>query len=137
MEERWAVQSTLHDCCPRSEPRGHCWDSLVGPGRTLARQASEPRARKVEGGPLRGRPRLRREGVWDEAQRRWHAPQLVAAEMGDPDGVLRLAEPGVVNKGQAAVGGARQSCGTVGQVEPGQVEPGQVGGGAGSASRQG
>ena len=121
MEALWALQSTLHDCGARSEPRGPCFDDRVGQCSQLERKAIEPRALQVEGGTIGGLPRFRSAGVWDEAQMRWNAHQLVAEEMGDPDGVLRFDETGCVKKGKDAVGGARQYGGTLGQVEHGQV----------------
>jgi SRSO17 transposase len=63
---------------------------------------------------------------------RWHYHQLVAEEMGDPEGVLMFDETGCVKKGTDSVGVARQYCGTLGKVEHGQV-----GVCAGYASRQG
>ncbi len=58
--------------------------------------------------------------------------QLVAEEMGAPDGVLMFDETGFVKKGQDSVGVARQYCGTMGKVENCQV-----GVFAGDASRHG
>jgi len=63
---------------------------------------------------------------------RWTSHQLVADELGDPEGVLMVDETGCVKKGKDSVGVARQSCGTLGKVEHGQV-----GGFAGYASRHG
>src|SRR5215471_13377803 len=58
--------------------------------------------------------------------------QLVAEEMGEPDGVLMFDETGFVKKGPDSVGVARQYCGTLGKVENCQV-----GVFAGYASRHG
>jgi SRSO17 transposase len=63
---------------------------------------------------------------------RWNYHQLVADELGDPEGVLMFDETGFVKKGQDSVGVARQYCGTLGKVENCQV-----GVFAGYASRQG
>ena len=40
----------------------------------------------------------------------WNDHQLVAEEMGDPDGVLIFDETGFVKKGKDSVGVARQIC---------------------------
>jgi SRSO17 transposase len=132
MDELQEFQSALHDCCPRSAPRAHCFDDMGGQCRKLERKSIEPMALQVEGGTIRGLQRLISDGVWDEEQMVWHSHQLGAEEMGDPDGVLLFDETGFVTKGQASVGVARQYCGTLGQVDNGQV-----GVCAGDASRPG
>jgi SRSO17 transposase len=86
----------------------------------------------VEGGTVRAMPRLIREALWDEAAMRETYQRWVQGEMGEPDGVLRLDETGFAKKGQDSLGGARQDCGALGQVENCQG-----GGGAAYASRQG
>jgi SRSO17 transposase len=121
IEERWEFQSAVHDCCARSEPRAHFFDSRVGQCSKRERKAIEPMALQVAGGTIRGMPRLIRDVVWDEEQRLWNSHQLVADAMGDPDGVLRFDETGCVKKGQDSVGVARQYCGTLGTVENGHV----------------
>lgn len=132
MEELWAFQSTFHDCFARSEPRAHFFDYMVGQCSKLERKAIEPMALQVEGGTIRGLQRFISDVRWDEEQMRWHYHQLIAEEMGDPDGVLMCDETGFVNKGKDAVGVARQYCGTLGKVDNGQV-----GVFVGYASRQG
>ncbi len=62
----------------------------------------------------------------------WNYHQLVADEMGDPEGVLMFDETAFVKKGTDSVGVARQYCGTLGKVENCQV-----GVFAGYASRHG
>src|SRR3989441_4743266 len=121
MEELWEFQSTFHDCFARSEPRGHFFDYMVGQCRKLERKSIEPMALKVEGGTIRGLQRFISAVVWDEEQMRWHYHQLVAEEMGDPEGVLMFDEIGFVKKGKDSVGVARQYCGTLGKVENSQV----------------
>ena len=121
MDALWAFQSALHDCFARREPRAHCLDSMVGQRSQLARKSIEPMALHVEGGTVRGRQRFISAGRWDEAQMQWNDHQLVAEEMGDPDGVLRFDETGFVKKGKDSVGVARQYCGTLGKVEHCQV----------------
>jgi SRSO17 transposase len=132
MEELWEFQSTFHDCFARSEPRAHFFDYMVGQFSKLERKSIEPMALQVEGGTIRGLQRFISDVVWDEEQMRWNYHQLVAEEMGDPEGVLMFDETGFVKKGKDSVGVARQYCGTLGKVENCQV-----GVFAGYASRQG
>jgi SRSO17 transposase len=132
MEELWAFQSIFHAGFARSEPRAHFFDDMVGQCSKLERKSIEPMALQGEGGTIRGLQRCVRDVLWDEAQRRWNYPQLVAEEMGEPDGVLMFDESGFVKKGNGSVGVARQYCGTLGKVEHGQG-----GGFAAYASRQG
>jgi SRSO17 transposase len=121
MDELQEFQSAFHDCFPRSEPRAHFFDYMVGQFSKLERKSIEPMALQVEGGTIRGLQRFISDGVWDEEQMVWHDHQLVAEEMGDPDGVLMFDETGFVKKGQDSVGVARQYCGTLGKVENCQV----------------
>lgn len=121
MEELWEFQSTFHDCFARSEPRAHFFDYMVGQFSTLERKSIEPMALQVEGGTIRGMQRFISDVRWDEEQMRWNYHQLVADEMGDPDGVLMFDETGFVKKGHDSVGVARQYCGTLGKVENCQV----------------
>jgi SRSO17 transposase len=132
MEALWEFQSTFHDCFARSEPRAHFFDYMVGQFSTLERKSIEPMALQVEGGTIRGLQRFISDVRWDEAQMRWNDHQLIAEEMGDPNGVLMVDETGFVKKGTDSVGVARQYCGTLGKVEHCQV-----GVCAGYASRHG
>jgi SRSO17 transposase len=132
LDELWEFQSAFHDCFARSEPRAYFFDYMVGQFSRLERKSIEPMALHVEGGTVRGMQRFLSDVRWDEEQMRWNYHQLVAAEMGDPDGVLMFDETGFVKKGQDSVGVARQYCGTLGKVENCQV-----GVFAGYASRQG
>jgi hypothetical protein len=121
MDELQEFQSAFHDCFPRSEPRAHFFDYMVGQFSKLERKSIEPMALQVEGGTIRGLQRFISDGVWDEEQMVWNYHQLVAEEMGAPDGVLMFDETGFVKKGQDSVGVARQYCGTLGKVENCQV----------------
>jgi len=132
MEELWEFQSAFHDCFARSEPRVHFFDYMVGQFSKLERKSIEPMALQVEGSTIRGLQRFISDGLWDEEQMRWNYHQLVADELGDPEGVLMFDETGFVKKGQDSVGVARQYCGTLGKVENCQV-----GVFAGYASRKG
>ena len=132
MDELWAFQSAFHNCFTRSEPRAHFFDYMVGQLSQLERKSIEPMALHVAEGTIRGLQRFISDVRWDEEQMVWNYHQLVAEEMGDPDGVLIFDETGFVKKGKDSVGVARQYCGTLGKVENCQV-----GVFAGYASRQG
>jgi SRSO17 transposase len=132
IEQLWEFQSTFHDCFARSEPRTHFFDYMVGQCSKLERKSIEPMALHVEGGTIRGMQRFISDVHWDEAQMVWNYHQLVADEMGDPEGVLMFDETGFVKKGQDSAGVARQYCGPLGKVENCQV-----GVFAGYASRHG
>jgi SRSO17 transposase len=132
MDELQEFQSIFHDCFARSEARAHFLDYMVGQYSPLARKSIEPMALAVEGSRIRSLQRFLSETVWDEEQMRWNYHQLVADELGEPDGVLMFDESGFVKKGKDSAGVARQYCGTLGKVENCQV-----GVFAGYASRQG
>jgi len=70
---------------------------------------------------VRGLQRCLSEVPWDEEHMRWIYHQLVADELGAPDGVLMFDETGFVKKGTDSVGVGRQYCGTLGKVENCQV----------------
>src|SRR5262249_29216729 len=108
------------------------FDYMVGQFSKLERKSIEPMALKVEGGTIRGLQRFISDVVWDEEQMRWNYHQLVAEEMGDPDGVLMFDETGFVKKGKDSVGVARHCGGAWGGVDICQV-----GVFAGYASRHG
>jgi len=132
MDELWEFQAAFHDCFSRSEPRTHFFDYMVGQFSQLKRKSIEPMALRVEGGTVRGLQRFISDVHWDEEQMLWNYHQLVAEEMGEPDGVLMFDETGFGKKGKDSVGVARQYCGSLGKVENCQV-----GVFAGYASRQG
>ena len=117
LDELHAFHAQFRSCFARSEPREHFFNSMVGQCSTLERKSIEPMALQVEGGTIRGLQRFVSDVLWDEAQMRWHYHQLVAEEMGEPDGVLMFDESGFVKKGNGSVGVARQYCGTLGKVE--------------------
>jgi SRSO17 transposase len=116
---------TFHDhfrsCFSRSEPRGHFFNSMVGQFSELERKSIEPMALEVAGGNVRGMQRFISDNIWDEDKMRQTYHGLVAAEMGDPEGVLMVDESGFVKKGKESVGVARQYCGSLGKVENCQV----------------
>ena len=132
LDELQAFHDHFRSCFSRSEPRGHFFNYMVGQCSELERKSIEPMALEVAGGNIRGMQRFLSDNIWDEDKMRQTYHGLVAAEMGDPEGVLMVDESGFVKKGQESVGVARQYCGSLGKVENCQV-----GGFAAYASRHG
>src|SRR5436309_10043328 len=116
---------TFHDhfrsCFSRREPRGHFFNSMVGQFSELERKSIEPMALEVAGGNVHGMQRFISDNIWDEDKMRQTYHGLVAAEMGDPEGVRMVDESGFVKKGKESVGVARQYCGSLGKEENCQV----------------
>jgi SRSO17 transposase len=120
-DELQAFPSLFHDCFPRSESRAPCFDYMVGQLPPLERKSLAPIALHLPGGKVRGLQRFLRDGVWDDEHMRWTSHQVVAAEMGAPDGVVMFDETGFVKKGKDSVGVARHYCGSLGKGEDCQV----------------
>ena len=121
LDELRVFHHQFRGCFARSEPREHFFNYMVGQCRTLERQSIEPMALRVAGGNIRGMQRCMSDDVWDEDLMRQTYHGLVAAEMGDPEGVLMFDESGFVKKGKESVGVARQYCGTIGKGDNSQV----------------
>lgn len=121
LDELQAFHAHFRSCFSRSEPRGHFVNSMVGQCSALERTSIEPMALEVAGGNVRGMQRFLSDDIWDEDKMHQTYHGLVAAEMGDPEGVLMVDESGFVQKGQESVGVARQYCGALGKVEHCQV----------------
>jgi SRSO17 transposase len=60
------------------------------------------------------------EGAWDDAALLERREQLVAQDLGQPDGVLMCDGSGFPKQGHYSVGVARQYCGAVGKIANGQ-----------------
>jgi SRSO17 transposase len=121
MDELRGFHTAFRECFARQEPREQFFHYMVGQFSALERKSIEPMALEVEGGKVRAMQRLVSDVLWDEDAmlRTYHG--LVRDEMGEPDGVLIVAETGFPKKGQDSVGVARQYCGSLGKVENCQV----------------
>ena len=64
---------------------------------------------------------LLRRARWDPEAVRDELRTDVIQQLSDPNGVLVIAEPGVLKKGQHSAGVARQDSGTAGRIENGQI----------------
>ena len=121
LDELRTFHAQFRSCFSRSEPREHFFNYMVGQFSALERKSIEPMALHVDGGNMRGMQRFMSDDVWDEDTMRETYHDLVANEMGDPQGVLMVDESGFIKKGQDSVGVARQYCGTLGKVDKSQV----------------
>jgi SRSO17 transposase len=121
LEELREFHALFQDCFVRSEPREHCWRSMVGQFSALERKSIEPIALQTAATSVRAMQRGIRDVQWDEERVLQIYHQLVADEMGEPDGVLMVDESGFRKKGQDSVGVARQYCGALGKVDTCQV----------------
>jgi SRSO17 transposase len=121
MDEWHGCQTAFRHGFARSEPRDHFFHDMVGQFSALDRPSIEPMALQVEGGNVRAMQRGLSEAVWDDVQmlRTYH--RLVDEAMGEPEGVVIFDESGFPKKGHDSVGVARQSGGTLGNVDNGQV----------------
>jgi SRSO17 transposase len=120
-DELRAFHATFRTCVGRSEPRDHFFRYMVGQFSTLERKSIEPIALQGGASSVRAMQRGISDVPWDEAQMLKIYHRLVAADMGEPEGVLILDETGFPQKGPDSVGVARQDCGTLGKVENCQV----------------
>src|SRR5262244_4269489 len=121
MDELRGFHTAFRACFARQEPRDQFFNYMVGQFSALERKSIEPMALEVAGGNVRGMQRFISDNIWDEDKMRQTYHGLVAAEMGDPAGVLIVDESGFVKKGKESVGVARQYCGSLGKVENCQV----------------
>src|SRR5205823_12348541 len=92
---------------------------MVGQLRGLERKSIEPIALQGDARRVRAMQRWRSDVPWDEPLMLKTYDRLVAADMGEPDGVLMLEETGFPKKGSDSVGVARQYRGPPGAVEDG------------------
>jgi SRSO17 transposase len=121
LEELREFHALFQDCFARSEPRAHFWRYMVGQFSTLERKSIEPIARQTEATSVRAMQRGMSDVQWDETRMLQIYHQVVADEMGEPDGVLMIDESGFRKKGTDSAGVARQYCGSLGRVDNCQV----------------
>src|ERR687895_2350434 len=121
LDELRAFHGVFQACFVRREPREHFLRYMAGQLSSLERKSIEPMALHIEGGNIRGMQRFISDDVWKEDEMRQTYHDMVADEMGEPQGMIIFDESGFVKKGQDSVGVARQYCGTLGKVENCQV----------------
>ncbi|MGA1870146.1 MAG: transposase, partial [bacterium] len=121
IEELKGFHEQFKDCFSRSEPRDNFYNYMVGQLSVLERKSIEPMALNIENGSVRSLQRYISDAIWheDKMVERYH--ELVAEDMGDPDGVLIFDETGFFKKGNDSIGVGKQYCGTIGKVDNCQV----------------
>ena len=121
LDELRAFHAAFRECFGRSEPRAHFFRYMVGQWSGLERTSIEPIALQVDASSVRAMQRWLSDVPWDAPLMLKTYHRLVAADRGEPEGVLMLDETGFSKKGRESVGVARQYCGTLGKVEHCQV----------------
>jgi SRSO17 transposase len=103
----------------RREQREMAEFYLRGQLSSLERKTVEPMVLATKGRDLnaiRAGQQFLGEGKWDDAAILEHREALVAADLGEADGVLICDGSGFPKKGDYSVGVARQYCGAVGKI---------------------
>lgn len=121
VDELRGFHNEFHDCFPRKESRGNFFRYMVGQFSDLERKSIEPMALNVEGAKVRPMQHFVSNAVWDESMMSFRYHQMVAEDMGDPDGAVIFDETGFIKKGNESAGVARQYCSSAGKVENCQV----------------
>ena len=80
-------------------------------------KSTERLALRLEGGNVRNMQQFLGEGAWDDDAVLAHHAELVAASLGEADGVLIVDGTDFPKKGKHSVGVARQYCGATGKID--------------------
>jgi SRSO17 transposase len=105
----------------RREPRLRAWSYLLGLTSGLERKNGWTLAEFAGDATPDGMQRLLNAAVWDEDEVRDRLTGYVAAELGDPGGVLIADETGFLKSGRCSAGVQRQYTGTAGKITNCQV----------------
>ena len=105
----------------RREPWLRAWSYLLGLVSGLERKNGWTLAEFAGDATPDGMQRLLNGAVWDEDEVRDRLIGYVAAELGDPDGVLIADETGFLKSGKLSAGVQRQYTGTAGKITNCQV----------------
>lgn len=105
----------------RAEPRRAAREFVLGLLSPVERKNCWWLAEQAGHGDPQVMQRLLRTAVWDADAVRDDVRAFVAAQLGDPAGVLIPDETGFLKKGTGSVGVQRQYSGTAGRIENSQV----------------
>lgn len=118
-EELIAFHCLFHDCFQRREQRQWSLFYLCGQLANLERKTIEPMVLALHGPDpkaVRAAQRFMREGQWSRTRMRERRQALIAAWLGEADGVVIADGSGFPKQGGHSVGVAHQYCGHLGKV---------------------
>ncbi|HEX9597345.1 MAG TPA: IS701 family transposase, partial [Anaerolineales bacterium] len=114
-----AFHGLFEDCFSRREQRQWSLFYLCGQLSNLERKTIEPMVLALHGADpkaVRAAQRFITEGQWNAARMRQCQQGLIAAELGEADGVVIADGSGFPKQGEHSVGVAYQYCGHLGKV---------------------
>jgi len=87
----------------------------------LERKSIEPLALNVKNGNIRAMQHFISDVLWNEGKIIYKFRNMVAEDLGEPNGAVLFDESGFVKKGDESIGVGKQYCGSLGKVENCQV----------------
>jgi SRSO17 transposase len=118
-EELMAFHDLFQDCFTRREQREWSLLYLCGQLSNLERKTIEPIMLALQGADpnaVRAAQRFITDGTWNQPRLREHQHTLIAADLGEADGVVIVDGSGFPKQGAHSVGVAAQYCGHLGKV---------------------
>ena len=120
-DELKGFHEAFRDCFSRSESRDHFFNYMAGQFSELERKSIEPIALAIKDGNIRAMQHFISDVVWDDDKILNTYRNMIADDLGDPDGVVIFDETSFIKKGDDSVGVGKQYCGSIGKVENCQV----------------
>src|SRR3990172_1962682 len=118
-EELLAFHGLFHDCFQRREQRQWSLFYLCGQLSNIERKTIEPMVLALHGPDLkavRAAQRFVNDSKWDRVRMQERRQELVAAWLGEKEGVVIADGSGFPKQGEHSAGVAHQYCGHVGKV---------------------
>ena len=118
-EELLAFHDLFQDCFTRREQREWSLLYLCGQLSNLARKTIEPIVLALLGAnsnAVRATQRFITDDTWNQPRMREHQHTVIAAELGETEGVVIVDGSGFPKQGSHSVGVAAQYCGHLGKV---------------------
>lgn len=114
-----AFHDLFQDCFTRREQREWSLFYLCGQLSNLERKTIEPIVLALHGADpnaVRAAQRFMTDGRWNQPRMREHQQTIIAAELGEAEGVVIVDGSGFPKQGSHSVGVAAQYCGHLGKV---------------------